>query len=220
MNYNEMLINYIDNCPYDEPIFIEDIKDYFRNKIKNNFDKIMKNIYVYINRLVKQNKLFQFSKGIYYKPTIGTFGYSELDENKIIERKHLNDKKNIKGYISGAYLFNALGLTTQLPKSITIVTNEQKSRNDYNNKDLGVILRKSKLKITKDNYKYLQIIDVLINKDNINIEVDKAKERKIIYDYIENNCLDFEKLIKYMRKLNTKKPLEKLYELESDDNNE
>lgn len=29
MNYNDILIKYIDKCPYDEPIFIEDIKNYF-----------------------------------------------------------------------------------------------------------------------------------------------------------------------------------------------
>ena len=31
MNYNDILIKYIDECPYDEPIFIEDVKDYFKN---------------------------------------------------------------------------------------------------------------------------------------------------------------------------------------------
>lgn len=30
MNYNDILIKYIDKYPYDEPIFIENIKDYFK----------------------------------------------------------------------------------------------------------------------------------------------------------------------------------------------
>ena len=42
MNYNDILIKYIDEYPYDEPIFIEDIKDYFKNYIKNNFQNIRK----------------------------------------------------------------------------------------------------------------------------------------------------------------------------------
>ena len=29
MNYNRVLLDYIDKCCYDEPIFIEDIKKYF-----------------------------------------------------------------------------------------------------------------------------------------------------------------------------------------------
>ena len=47
MNYNECLINYINKCPYDEPIFIEEIKDYFKKIIIDNFETTFKNIYVY-----------------------------------------------------------------------------------------------------------------------------------------------------------------------------
>ena len=32
MNYNEVLLNYIDKYPYDEPIFIEDIKKYLTDE--------------------------------------------------------------------------------------------------------------------------------------------------------------------------------------------
>lgn len=54
MNYNEILNNYIDKYPYDEPIFIEEIKDYFKDIVKDNFDKTFKNIYVYIIGLLKK----------------------------------------------------------------------------------------------------------------------------------------------------------------------
>ena len=47
MNYNNILIKYIDEYPYDEPIFIEEIKDYFKKIIQNNFETTFKNIYVY-----------------------------------------------------------------------------------------------------------------------------------------------------------------------------
>ena len=36
MNYNNILIKYIDEYPYDEPIFIEEIKDYFKKIIQND----------------------------------------------------------------------------------------------------------------------------------------------------------------------------------------
>ena len=32
MNYNQMLIRYIDEYPVDEPILIEEIKDYFKDR--------------------------------------------------------------------------------------------------------------------------------------------------------------------------------------------
>lgn len=216
MNYNNILVNYIDNCPFDEPIFIEEIKDYFKTIVKENFNNVFKNIYVYINRLVKENVLVQFIKGVYYKPTEGLFGKKVLNPNKVIEKKYIYDENGRKGYYSGAYLFNKLGLTTQVPKDIVIVTNECPNANDYNNKALGVIIRKSKLEVNEDNYKYLQLFDILMNKDNVNIEAKKSLD--IIYKFIEDNNLDFEKIFAYARKMNNIKPIVKLYELEDEEN--
>ena len=211
MNYNECLINYINNCPYDEPIFIEEIKDYFKKIIKDNFETTFKNIYVYINRLVKENKLSQFIKGIYYKPIKGKFGNKLLNVNKVIEKKYICDEKGQKGYFTGAYLFNKIGLTTQIPKKIIIVTNECPNANEYNNKNLGVAIRKPKIERNEDNYKYRQLLDILINKDDIKREVDNEKE--IIYKFIEDNKLDFRKIFEYANKINNIKPIIKLYEL-------
>lgn len=216
MNYNDMLIKYIDNCPNDEPIFIEEIKDYFRKIIDNDFENVFKNIYVYISRLIKEEKLYGFMKGIYYKPTKGVFGNKLLNVNKVIEKKYIFDSNGQKGYFSGAYLFNKMGLTTQVPKEILIVTNECPNFNCYNNKNLGVIIRKPKIIIDDENYKYLQLFDVLINKDNIKIEIDNEKE--IIYKFIKENELDFEKIFKYAKKINSLEPIKKLYDLE--ENNE
>lgn len=211
MNYNDILIQYIDKCPYDDPIFIEEIKDYFKEIVQDNFENTFKNIYVYINRLVKENKLSQFVKGIYYKPVKGIFGNKPLNINKVIEKKYICDKNGKKGYFTGAYLFNKIGLTTQVPKKVLIVTNECPNANDYNNKKLGVIIRKPKILINEDNYKYLQLFDLLINKDNIKIEVDNEKE--IIYKFIRDNELKFEKIFEYANKINNLKPIMKLYEL-------
>ncbi len=211
MNYNDILVKYIDEYPFDEPIFIEEIKEYFKNYIQDNFDSVFKNIYVYINRLVKENKLVQFVKGIYYKPLKGTFGKKTLNINKVIDKKYMHNKNDIKGYISGAYLFNKIGLTTQIPKELLIVTNDCPNANDYNNKNLGVIIRKPKIEINGDNYKYLQLFDVLINKDNIKIETDN--EKKIIYKFIKDNELEMEKIFEYANKINNLKPIKKLYEL-------
>ena len=190
MNYNDILIKYIDACPFDEPIFIEEIKEHFKKFILDNFEKTFKNIYVYINRLVKENKIVQFIKGVYYKPIKGTFGNKLLNVNKVIDKKYIHDKNGQKGYFSGAYLFNKVGLTTQVPKEILIVTNECPNANDYNNKNLGVVIRKPKIKINDDNYKYLQLFDLLINKDNIKIETDD--EREIIYKFIKDNELNMQ----------------------------
>lgn len=213
MNYNEILVKYIDECLYDEPIFIEEIKEYFKNYIKDNFDNVFKSIYVYINRLVHSNKIIQFSKGIYYKPLNRN---KLLDVNKVIDKKYIMDNNGIKGYITGAYLFNKLGLTTEVPKEMLIVTNECPNSNDYSNKNLGVIIRKPKIPVNEENYKYLQLFDLLINKDDIKVDTDKEKE--LIYKFIKESELEMEKIFEYANKINNLKPIKVLYELGGEDN--
>lgn len=202
MNYKEELIKYIESCPYDEPIFIEDIKKHFTN---------IKTIYVYLNRLVKEKVIYQFMKGVYYKPTKGIYGKKKLNVNKVISKKYISNNNEIKGYISGAYLFNKLGLTTQMPRVITIVTNECPNNNEYYNKNLGVVIRKPKIKITKDNYLYLQLFDILINKEKVPIEINN--ENEVLFKYIKDNNLEIEKIFKYSHEIGSIKPIEKLYEL-------
>lgn len=211
MNYNNLLTKYIDEYPYDEPIFIEDIKKYLKKNVNNNFENVLKIIYVYLNRMVKENKLVQFVKGIYYKPLKGIFGNKPLNTNKVITKKYICDDSGRKGYISGAYLFNKIGLTTQIPANMLIVTNECPNLNDYNNKKLNVVIRKPKIEVNDDNYKYLQLFDILINKDKINIEVDNEKE--IIFKFIKENKLDLEKIFEYAYKIDNMKPIIRLYEL-------
>ena len=55
------------------------------------------------------------------------------------------------------------------------------------------------------------MLDIIENKDNINIEVDNFDE--IIFKIIDNSNLEFEKLIKYARITKNKKAIEKLIEI-------
>ena len=132
MNYNKIVFDYINKCNFDEPLFLEEIKQYVINNYKTNEINILKkNINVIINRMCKNNILKQFYKGIYYKPVNNIFGEMPLDKNKVIIKKYIKDENgNIKGYITGAKLFNQLGLTTQVPNIINIVTNECKNNNE------------------------------------------------------------------------------------------
>ena len=60
--------------------------------------------------------------------------------------------------------------------------------------ETGRDITKPKIEITNENYRYLQFIDILENRDNINIEVENANE--ILYKIIQECNLDFEKIIK------------------------
>ena len=204
---------FIDELKENEPIFIEDINDYVCEVYKkSDVIKIKKNINVIMNRLNNEKKIKTFYKGIYYKPQKNIFGEMPLDKDKVIRKKYLEDKKgNIKGYISGAKLFNKLGLTTQVPNITEIVTNEATGINKYNNKKLNIIIKTPKIKLNNQNYLYLQLIEIIANKEKINIENKNYYE--IIMKFIKENNLDFEKIIKYSRETKNKKVMDVLYEI-------
>lgn len=210
MNCNTMVVNYINNCEKNEPIFIEDIKEYimqFYNEAEK--ENVCNNIKAILNRLTKENIIKTAYKGIYYIPKVNIFGEMPLAIRKIIQYKYLVDKLgNVKGYITGAMLFNQVGLTTQVPNLTDIATNECKNYNKYTNEYLNTTIRKPKIEITTENYKYLQLFDLIENKDNINIEVENEDE--LIYRFIQENELDFEKIIRYARETNCKKAFEKI----------
>lgn len=216
MNCNEILLSYINKCPVDEPIFIEDIKKYFKNIIKNNkiYANTIKKVYVYINRLVKKNVIIQFIKGIYYKPIQGLLGAKPLNPEKVINKKYIHDESGYKGYYTGAILFNQLGLSTQVPNEILIITNECPNNNEYYNKQLKVTIRKPKIPITDENYLYLQLFEILNNQDDICIEVENEMLKEKIHKYIKECQIDTIKLIELAKKTNNKKAILKLYEME------
>ena len=197
MNCYELVLNYIKNQPNATPIFIDEVNQFVLPFYKTGDNqKVYNNVKAILNRLNKENIIKTAYKGIYYIPKTNLFGEMLLGNNEIVKYKYLMDKKgNIKGYITGALLFNQTHLTTQVPNVIDIATNECKNYNKYFNKDLNVIIRQPKIKVNNENYKYLQLFDLIENKDNIGIEVENADE--LIYEFIKENDLDFEKIIKY-----------------------
>ena len=213
MNICKLVLEYIEQYPEDEPIFIEDIKKYIIQQCENDNkqENILKNINVILNRLKNEGIIKAEYKGVYYKPIISMFGEVPLNTDKLRKLKYIEDKDgNIKGYIVGAKLFNKLGLTTLVPNVTDIVTNECKYHKQYDER-LRTYITKPKIEITNENYRYLQFIDILDNKDNIYIEAQNADE--ILYRIIEECKLDFEKIIKYARETNNRKVLDKLFVL-------
>ena len=148
MNIYKLVLEYIEQYPEDEPIFIEDIKKYIIQKCENdnNQENILKNINVIFNRLKNEGIIKAEYKGVYYKPVITMFGEMGLDHRKLIQLKYLKDRDgNVKGYIVGAKLFNKLGLTTLVPNVTDIVTNECKYHKQYD-RNLRVYITKPKIK--------------------------------------------------------------------------
>ena len=213
MNCNNMVLEYINNVGKGVPIFIDEIKKYIIEKEPDiNEDKLYNNIKAIINRMNKEGTLETAYYGIYYVPVINALGKMAIGNKDIIYYKYIADKKgNIRGYVTGAKLFNDVHLTTQVPNVIDIATNECKNYNKYNNTNLNVIIRKPKIEINNDNYKYLQLFDLIENKDKIKIDVDDADEA--LYKFIKINNLDFEKIIKYAKVTKSRSVINKILTL-------
>ena len=212
MNICKLVLECINQYPEDEPIFIEEIKEYVIQKCESKEkENVLKNINVILNRLKKEGIIKAEYKGVYYKPIVSIFGEVPLNSNRLMQLKYLVDRNsNVKGYIIGAKLFNVIGLTTLVPNTTDIVTNECKYHKQFDKK-LRTYITKPKIEITNENYRYLQFIDIIENKDNIYIEAENADE--ILYNIIQEYNLDFEKIIKYARQTNSRKVLDKLFVL-------
>ena len=70
--------------------------------------------------------LEKYDNGIYYIPRFGgLLGKSYLDRTEVIMRKYVENKSDKYGYVTGLSFANQLGLTTQMPAMIEIVTNRE-----------------------------------------------------------------------------------------------
>ena len=203
MNIMDLIEKYINKYDIGTPIYSNNICNY----VINCFNTKLNIVTEYINRYEEKHDDFvRYRKGIYYRAKKTPFGYSPINYNKLIRDLYLNDSNNVYGYIGGPSLANKIGLTTQLPKDEYIVTNNNRIISDIEN----IKLVKPVVSITKDNYKILQVLDLLLNKNNVNYDCDNPN--KVIYDYIIENNIRFESLLFYSKYYN-KSVLFKLQEV-------
>lgn len=180
--------NVLNSFSVDEPIFIEDIKKLFDDKSRPWIDKTIKT-------MVDKKMIKRFSEGIYYIPRKSVFGDSRLNVDKIISKKYLGDKNEVYGYIAGMSLLNSLGLTTQVPNRITIVTNKESSRGrKIRVGKQEVYVTKSRTEVTKQNCSVLQLLEIirLITPE----ELDEIENNNLL-NFINNNAITLKDVSQY-----------------------
>ena len=111
-----------------------------------------------VNRSVENKRLKRVSKGRFYVPRKGVLGDMPVsDEARLREVLYRNGQRC--GYVTGPALYNRLGLTTQVPKTITVATNRSAQT-----KNLGTIrikLTPRRVPISDSVVPLLEILDVL-----------------------------------------------------------
>lgn len=171
-----------------EPILLSEIsfKDYSKSWI-------MKQLQI----LCEESKLCKYEKGVYYIPTETVFGKSILNPRKVIERKYINTHNGIVGYYSGIMFQNQLKITTQMPNTIEIYTNNEKSKiREVIIGNQRIILRKARTEINSKNVFVLSFLELM---NNINSEYLDEEKRKRIGEYIYVNNITRKDILKYVK---------------------
>lgn len=148
-----MLKSYLlENYGYDEPIFLNDLKieGLSENAVRQS-----------VKRLVAKGFLERYDNGIYYiSKAGGLLEKSYLDPLLVIMRKYVMNKYETYGYITGLSFVNQLGLTTQMPAVIEIVTNtEATNGRTVMVGSQKVRVKKSAVPVSNNNAELLQLLD-------------------------------------------------------------
>jgi len=133
-----------------------------------------------IERLIKKGIIKRISTGIFYKPKQSIFGELKPDEEKIISPYLFKNGKRI-AYITGLLLYNKMGLTTQIPKEISIASNKKRIYISKGNIKASAV--KSYVEVTDENYKLLELLDTLKDFNKIP-DLDKKSAVIILTDKI------------------------------------
>ena len=203
MNIIELIDKYVNKYNIGTPIYSKDICEYVMGLYYTNVNVINEYIHRYEE---KHDDFIRYRKGIYYRAVKTPFGFSNIDYNKLINDLYLCNIDQVYGYISGPTLANKIGLTTQIAKEEYIVTNNNRVVSDIDN----IKLIKPPVVVTRDNYKILQVLDLLLNKDDVYYDCENPN--KVIYNYIIDNDINFEGLLYYSKYYN-KSVLFKLQEV-------
>lgn len=134
-----------------------------------------------MQRFIEKGTVKRVSTGLFYKPKESMFGDLSPREEKLIEPYLYENGKRI-AYITGLSLYNRLGLTSQVPKTLKIASRAK--RIYVNNKKVSAKPVKSYVDVTEQNYQLLELLDAL--KDFTNIpDLDKASGIQLLSNKIK-----------------------------------
>jgi hypothetical protein len=154
-NLKELLIK---DFGIGEPIIIKQIDT------KNKYGLTPAAFQKRLERMAEKDELVRFEKGIYYVPQFSKLlkRTVPLRVDKVVKKKYIEENDDIVGFTTGLGLLNDLGLTTQVPRVTSIVTERtSKTTRVIEGGFQQVELIKPKYSITKLNYKYLQLFEIM-----------------------------------------------------------
>jgi predicted transcriptional regulator of viral defense system len=150
-----------------------------------------------IERLIKKGIIKRVSPGQFFKPKETVFGEILPNEEEILKPYLFKNGKRI-GYITSTYLYNKLGLTTQIPQIIKIASRGKEVK--VNKANLKIKPAKSYVDVTNKNFQYLEILDVIKDFSKIP-DLDNKIGIKVLLNLLQKlNQEEVERLVRYSLK--------------------
>lgn len=182
-----MLKTYLmENYGYNEPIFLNDlvIEGLSENAVCQS-----------VKRLAASGFLERYDNGIYYIPKRdGLLGKSYLDPSVVIMRKYVQNKSEIYGYVTGITFANQLGLTTQIPAVIEVVTNREATNGRMITVGTQrVRVKKPVITVSDSNAELLQFLDSIGQAEKY-AELTKEETKETLLSYMRKKCFTREQL--------------------------
>ena len=182
-----MLKSYlIENYGYNEPIFLNELSvdGMSENAVRQS-----------VKRLVANSFLERYDNGIYYIPKQdGLLGKSYLDPSVVVMRKYVQSKVETYGYVTGISFANQLGLTTQMPAIIEVVTNREATNGRVVTVgNQRVRIKKPTIFVSDSNAELLQFLDGVSRAEKYT-ELSIEETRDILNAYVRRMCFTKEKL--------------------------
>lgn len=190
---NKMLYDFlVQNFESGEPIFISDVKISGMSEV---------NLRQQFKVLTDAGRLMRYENGIYYIPKVSRVkGAEGPTADMVAYRKYISRGGSVDGYYSGYTFANQLGLLTQVPHKTEIVSNNiaAKKREITIGKRTYVV-RKSGIPVAEENYKILQLLDLLKNLDHYTDE-SRERTRERLAEYVRQCNMKRTDIDKYISK--------------------
>lgn len=150
-----------------------------------------------MERLIKKGMIKRASTGVFYKPKQSAFGELRPREEELLKPYLFQDRKRI-AYITGGSLYNRMGLSTQVPKTIKVASKEKRVTTKIGKTQVKPV--KSYVDVSNDNFYLLEILDALKDFKTIP-DLDKKSAIALLKNMISKLSVnDQSKMIRYALK--------------------
>ena len=202
VKYKDLILQYLTALNPDQMITTNQVSQYVAEQLHLEVAAVKKTVNVNMARLEKEGQILRLTRGVYCRKIKTAFGYYIPDKEILFCRQLLRNENEVIGYETGLSALNRIGLVSQMPKKRCNATNLHTKRIP---KGMQIALRKPLVRVNADNFRYLQILDVISQLDMA--PVDTAKTAEIVRAAAHGFSLETDQLILLARKYYGQKTL-------------